>query len=308
MAFLCIYIVLAGFIIMGKSHLHAAKAKQADEFYTQLCDIEAELKHYNFSGKIVYCPCDDAGWSNFWRYFVVNFGRLGLRRVISTCFMGRDKVEFDGVEVVRTPLRTAELGVVRGDFWSAECQGLLHECDVVVTNPPFSKGVEFIETVIGSGKGLIILMHQTALGGDRVFNMFKDGVVWLGSESGKNMWFEVPEGYDRPTKSGIKHEGGKKFFSMCGIVWYVSYGEPRYPEPLRLTCRFSKGKYPQYSNEDGVDVSRTQDIPFDYDGLMGVPVSFLLRWNPAQFELLRLINPMIGLKQLFTRVLVRRKR
>lgn len=262
------------------SNLHAAKAAKNDEFYTQLTDIEKELAHYkeHFRGGIVLCNCDDPTYSNFWRYFHLNFGFLGLRKLISTHYDPEKptyKLEYTGgddgnIEAgVMTPLKQ------NGDFRSEECIALLKEADIVVTNEPFSLFRAFVAQLMEYGKKFIIIGNMNAVTYKEFFPLLKNNQVWLGYTSPKE--FLTPDGEV------------KKFGN---IFWYTNLDHPKRHEPLKLWRKYADdpNKYPKYDNFDAINVDKTDDIPIDYDGIMGVPISFLDKYCPEQFEIVGTIN------------------
>lgn len=302
----------------------AAKAKK-DEFYTQLVDIEKELKHYKeqFRGKVVYCNCDDPFESNFFKYFAANFNALGLKKLITTSYVkspivggqlplfemkglkpeGKEpfKIEITevpdvdgdgaiGIDDVKhllkhnknsaTPLRG------NGDFRSDECIELLEQADVVVTNPPFSLFREYIVQLMSRDKRFLILGNQNAIIYKEIFNFIKANKLWLGYDNGGTKWFQVPMDYDIPTESRIKIENGIKFFSMGSIVWFTNLDTTKRHEELTLYKKYTPKEYPKYDNYDAIEVSKFLDIPMDYTGVMGVPITFLDKYNPKEFEII----------------------
>lgn len=270
---------------MNNSLLTEAKVRKADEFYTQLVDIEKEMCHYktHFNDKIVYCNTDDYRLSNFWKYFYDRFQELGLKKLISTCFSngGRGvKAEYDGVNVVESELAGD------GDFRSQECIDVLNAVDIVVTNPPFSLFREYIKQLFDYDKKFIILGNQNGLKTRVVFPKMRDNEVWFGASihSGDRE-FLVPDDYIVTTQYYRIGDDGKKYIRVTGVRWFTNLEyEGRYKR-LELKERFSPEKYPKYDNYDAVDVSKTKLIPFDYDGVMGVPVTFMDKYSPDQFEI-----------------------
>jgi len=319
--------------IKGKSsnkNLHSASKAKKDEFYTQLVDIEKELKHYKeqFRGKVVYCNCDDPFESNFFRYFVLNFNELGLKRLITTSYKpspvantqlalfgndktlekskGRPKVtankfiinkvsDIDGngsfdLKDVAEQLKINKHNEWKpldgtGDFRSEECIELLKEADIVVTNPPFSLFREYVAQLMEHKKKFLILGNQNAIIYKEIFNFIKENKLWLGYDNGGTKWFQVPADYDIPTESRIKIENGIKFFSMGSIVWFTNFDTTKRHEGLTLYRKYTPEEYPKYDNYDAIEVSRFLDIPMDYSGVMGVPITFLDKYNPEEFEI-----------------------
>ena len=258
------------------SNLAAAKRAKNDEFYTQLTDIEKELVHYKeqLRGKVIFCNCDDPTWSNFWRYFHLNFAHIGLKKLIATHFDPEKptyKLEYEGgndtdVEAgVKTELSQ------NGDFRSPECIELLEECDVVVTNPPFSMARAYIAQLMEYGKQFIIINNMNSITYKEIFPLLKDNRMWIG--------------YTNP-KQFLQPDGTLKSFG--NILWYTNIDIKKRHEPLILFRRYSDdpSKYPRYDNYDAINVDKVSDIPEDYEGVMGVPITFLDKYCPEQFEIL----------------------
>ncbi len=327
---------------LNRSLTAAKKAKQ-DEFYTQYVDIQKEIEAYlefdpdTFRDKVVYCNCDDPFESNFFKYFAVNFNRLGLKKLITTSYDGstiagqqllfpeydqgntnRPKphsiataVEIDevtdlncdgatGIDDVqlflernphsRTPLKGG------GDFRSPECIDFLHQSDIIVTNPPFSLFGEYLPQTIRSGKKFLILGNQNHITLKEIFPLIRENKVWLGVDNGGEKWFQIQEEYEFQTESRKKIENGVKYFSRGDVVWFTNLDHGRRHQELPLmtmaeNLKFSKrlrGKaaYDRYDNYDAIAVGTYKEIPSDYDGVMGVPITFLYKFNPSQFEIL----------------------
>ena len=266
------------------SSLIKASINKEDEFYTQLTDIEKELKHYkeNFADKIIFCNCDDPDWSNFWLYFKLNFEHLGLKKLISTHFeisKPSYKLEFDGKEVKETRLSQ------NGDFRSPECIELLQEADIVVTNPPFSLFREYIDVLMRYDKKFLIIGNQNNITYKDVFNYIKNNKLWLGYYSG-DMSFKVPDYYEaRETRFWID-ESGQKWRSFGNITWFTNLDTKKRHQEIILYKNYSPEEYPKYDNFDAIEVSKVADIPIDYTGAMGVPITYLDKYNPQQFEII----------------------
>ena len=258
--------------------LHKAKSAKNDEFYTQLSDIEKELKHYkkHFKNKKVFCNCDDPETSNFWKYFELNFEHLGLKRLISTHYEiskpsyklklirdTNDDGKINKLDIIKTPLKQ------NGDFRSSECSKLLSKVDVVITNPPFSLFREFITTLIEHDKKFIIIGNMNAITYKEVFKLIKDNKVWLGHTHPKE--FIHPDG------------SVKKFGNIC---WFTNLPIQKRNEELILYKTYNKKDYPKYDNHNAIEVSKVKDIPYDYYDTMGVPITFLDHYNPDQFKML----------------------
>ncbi len=337
-------------------NLHRANKAKKDEFYTQIVDIEKELKHYKdqFRGKVVYCNCDDPFESNFFKYFAANFKELGLKKLITTSYVkspivggtiplfemeglkpsGKEpfKIEIkevpdidkdgainlDDVEYllkhdknIATPLKG------NGDFRSNECIKLLKETDIVVTNPPFSLFREYIAQLIEYKKKFLILGQQGAIIYKEFFPLVKENKVWLGYDNGGTKWFQVPMDYDIPTESRKKIVKGVKYFSMGSVNWYTNLYVSKRHNEFTLYKKYSPKEYPKYDNYDAINVNRYIDIPKDYNGVMGVPITFLDKHNPDQFEIIGLDRYTgkngdkdftINGKLLFRRLLIKKKR
>ncbi len=311
---------------MANRNLNGAKVAKKDEFYTQLSDIERELQHYwqHFRGKVVLCNCDDPYESNFFKYFALRFNQLGLKKLICTCYNGSPVtgnelvIHFDGFDDDE-PKKTAykveitevkdengdgavDLSDVRyllqndknvmsiletGDFRSAECVSLLKEADIVVTNPPFSLFREYIGQLIEYGKKFLIIGNQNNVTYKEVFPLIMNNKIWLGYKSG-DMAFRVPEDYEQRGTRYWEDELGHKWRSLGNICWFTNLDHNKRHEDLDLVCRYSEDEYPAFDNFDAVDVNKVTDIPYDYKGVMGVPITFLDKYNPEQFEILGL--------------------
>lgn len=256
-------------------NLHKAKTQKNDEFYTQISDIEKELKYYTqyFKVVVVFCNCDDPAYSNFWKYFHLNFEHLGLKKLITTHYDASEptyKMEYEGgndadISVGQiTPLKT------NGDFSSPECIELLEQSNVVVTNPPFSIAREYyIPLLMEYNKKFVVIGDLNWATYKTIFPLLKANKMWFGNTSVKE--FMQPDGT-------MKKFGNK--------LWYTNLDIPKRHEPIDLIEKYDPEKYPKYDNYDAVEVGRTLDIPCDYDGIMGVPISFLEKFCPEQFEII----------------------
>ena len=290
--------------ILNKN-LSKARTDKNDEFYTQLSDIEKELKHYkeHFKNKVVFCNCDDPEESNFWNYFALNFEFLELKKLVSTHFENEKpsyKLEIikdlnkDGkinkLDTIKTPLNQ------NGDFRSPECIEILKEADIVVTNPPFSLFREYVEQLIEYNKKFIIVGNQNAITYKEIFNLIQDNLIWSGVDNGGTKWFEVPSHYQIQTETRIKAENGKKFFSMGSIVWFTNLDIKKRHEDLILYKEYKghESEYPSYDNFDAINVNKVTDIPIDFSGAMGVPITFIDKYNPEQFKILGILHNMDG--------------
>ena len=305
---------------MANKNLNAAKTAKKDEFYTQLTDIERELQHYwpHFRDKVVLCNCDDPYESNFFKYFALRFNQLGLKKLICTCYNGSPVqgnellLHFDGFDSEPTKIAykveitevrdlngdgAVDLSDVRyllqndknvlsilktGDFRDPECIELLKQADIVVTNPPFSLFREYIGQLMEYGKKFLIIGHQNAITYKEVFPLIMDNKVWLGyGFKGGAAHFTSP--YKDIATAGDHREN---MIRVSGVNWFTNLDIPKRYEDLDLVCRYSQEEYPKYDNYDAIEVGKTADIPCNYIGVMGVPITFLDKYNPAQFEIL----------------------
>ena len=274
------------------TNLHNAKTAKNDEFYTQLSDIEKEMAHYKdfFKGKIVYCNCDDARESNFFKFFSNNFESLGLKKLITTRYKAEGKgvklvyegdkngdFMVDDAEVVMTELEG------NGDFRSEECIELLKECDVVVTNPPFSLFREYVAQLMKYGKKFLIIGNQNAITYKEIFPYIKSNELWWGcSLHGTKCHFIVPNSYEG---NNVFEENGVRYGKVNNAIWFTNINHTKRNTPLDLYKKYSADEFPKYDNYDAIEVSKVTDIPMDYDGVMGVPITFLDKYCPTQFEI-----------------------
>jgi hypothetical protein len=285
------------------SGLNSAKRAKKDEFYTQISDIERELRHYrsHFKDKVVYCNCDDPYVSAFFEYFTKNFEFLGLKKLITTCYKSQTmdlfsqndsevaiKLEYTGGALNSLPALgdiVVTLLEGDGDFRSQECIEILNEADIVVTNPPFSLFSEYVAQLGSFNKKFIIIGHQNAITYKDVFPIIKDNRMWLGYGFKRNMAHFITPHYE-DTASDADHREG--MIRVSGVVWYTSLDHNKRHEEMILVQRYhgNDAAYPHYDNYDAIEVSRTQNIPLDYEGAMGVPITFLTKYNPTQFEII----------------------
>ena len=282
--------------------LHQAKRQKKDEFYTQLSDIENELRHYrdHFRDKVVYCNCDDPRVSNFFRYFTLNFNMLGLRKLITTCYRSQqpdlfsqhDKdsaicLQYEGTEEQGGVPSLDDTHIYPlendGDFRSQECIDLLTQADIVVTNPPFSLFRDYIGQLMEYQKKFLIIGHQNAVSYKEIFPLIRDGKLWLGyGFKGGAAHFIAPN-YEDYAKAGDHREG---MVRVSGVVWFTNLDHQKRHEELILYQKYAPEDYPRYDHYDAINVDRTQDIPIDYYQAMGVPITFLNKFNPDQFDIL----------------------
>jgi hypothetical protein len=305
---------------MAQLGLSAAKSAKKDEFYTQMTDIERELQHYwkHFRGKVVLCNCDDPYESNFFKYFALRFNQLGLKKLICTCYNGSPiqgnelLLHFDGFDSEPTKIAykveitevkdlngdgAVDLSDVQyllqndknvictlktGDFRDNECIELLKQADVVVTNPPFSLFREYIGQLMEYNKKFLIVGHQNAITYKEVFPLIKENRVWLGyGFKGGAAHFSSP--YDDIATAGDHRDN---MIRVSGVNWFTNMEIPKRNEELDLVCRYSPDEYPNYDNYNAINISKTSDIPCDFSGYMGVPITFLDKYNPNQFEII----------------------
>ena len=323
-----------------KRDLAAAKLDKKDEFYTQLTDIEKEMRYYrkHFQGKTVLCNCDDPFESNFFKYFVLNFNRLGLKKLIATCYasspiMGSqlqycigkdgqmsfsfgdepatdenakhpykaivtkvyDKTGDGGVDMfdVAELFKAGENELAElkgdGDFRSEECLELLYEADIVVTNPPFSLFREYVSTLIDNNKQFIIIGNVNAIAYKEIFPLLKDDKMWIGASihSGDRAFY-VPNDYPMKASGCGIDEDGRRFIRVKGVRWYTNLDMKLRHDELILVKKYNPEEYPKYENFDAIEVSKTADIPCDYPGVMGVPITFMDKYCPDQFKIIGL--------------------
>ena len=283
-----------------------ARNNKEDEFYTQLSDIEKELSHYknHFKGKTVLCNCDDPRISNFFKYFALKFDELGLKRLISTCYKNQDVDLFtqndcekavwldyygNPNDPTNTDFSTVQVKELKGDgdFRSEECIELLKEADIVVTNPPFSLFREYVDVLMKYEKKFLIIGSQNNITYKEIFKLFKENKIWLGYKAG-DMAFKVPDYYTPRETRYWEDETGQKWRSMGNICWYTNLDIAKRHEDLILYKNYTPEEYPKYDNYDAINVGKYSEIPMDYEGVMGVPVTFMDKYNPDQFEIIGL--------------------
>ena len=329
--------------IGGNTNLARANREKNDEFYTRLTDIEKELRHYrkHFKGKTILCNCDDPFESNFFKYFVLNFNKLGLKKLIATCYatsaisnkelslskvLGNDETkEGRPYKAVVTKIYDAtgdggidmldvaelfkmgenELTELKedGDFRSEECLELLKEVDIVVTNPPFSLFREYVATLVEYDKKFIIIGNKNAITYKEIFPLIKDNKIWLGEM--------VPSDFMTPD--------GKLSGKLSGLTrWFTNLDIKKRHEDLILIRKYNEEDYPKYDNYDVINVNKVKDIPYDYEDIMGVPITFIDKYNPEQFEIIGIANSarwigdlecftLIDGRKIYNRILIRNK-
>jgi len=328
-------------------NLNRARATKNDEFYTQRVDIERELAHYkdHFRGKTVLCNCDDPRVSNFFHYFSHQFEQLELKKLVTTCYKNQERDVFsrhDSERAISLEYHgdrnripdPEEIGIKRlrgdGDFRSEECMALMNQADIVVTNPPFSLFREYVAQLVAHGKKFLIIGNLNAVSYKEIFKLIKENKLWLGpSIRSGDREFGVPDDYPLEAAGCRVGEDGKKFIRVKGVRWLTNLDHAKRHEDLVLYKTYNSGGYPKYDNYDAVNVNKTKDIPADYAGVMGVPISFLDKHNPGQFEIIgcdyevkqgilpELVKPnwsgkidrgYIGGKRMYARILIKHKR
>jgi hypothetical protein len=303
---------------VANGNLTKAKKAKKDEFYTQLEDIEKELRHYDFTDKTIYCNCDNPNLSNFYKYFKLNFHYLKINKLICTGYNPDGNGfygEYDGKNEIIKQLNS------NGDFRSEECIEFLKECDVVVTNPPFSLFREYVAQLMEYGKKFLIIGNTNGITYKEIFPYIKANQLWLGCSSfNSGMYFRVPNDYEyADTYKFDRERNGDKVMRVSSICWYTNIGHSRKNTELDLYKKYSADEYPKYDNYDAIEVSRVENIPMDYEGVMGVPITFLDKYCPTQFEIIGLNryvedNPRYGHrfhingKETYARILIRRKK
>ena len=332
---------------MANKQLTGAKKAKKDEFYTQLADIETELKHYreHFKGKIVLCNCDDPRMSNFFYYFVLNFHFLGLKKLITTCYKNQNPdlcseniseqavyLVYEGEDIGIPPNPTIA-GLVRslegdGDFRSKECIAFLEEADIVVTNPPFSLFREYVAQLIKYDKKFIIIGNINAVTYKEIFPLIQRDQVWLGpSIHSGDREFEIPSSYPLEAAGSRTDDEGRRYIRVKGVRWFTNLDFPQRHEELTLYKKYSPEEYPDYDNYDVINVDKVADIPCNYDGVMGVPITYLDKHNPDQFEIIgatesegkgfsfglwdassKVSQPMVNGKRVYKRIFIRKRK
>lgn len=309
---------------MANNNLSAAKTAKKDEFYTQLSDIERELRYYlpHFRNKVVLCNCDDPYESNFFKYFALRFNQLGLKKLICTCYNGspiqgdelvlpfefnEDEPRKEAHKVVITEVKdlngdgAVDLSDVSyllqndknvistlktGDFRDPECIELLKEADIVVTNPPFSLFREYVAQLMKYKKSFLIIGNINAVTYKEVFPLIKDNLIWLGpSITSGDRKFYVPNDYPLNAAGCGVDSDGKRFIRVKGVRWFTNLDHNKRHEEMDFVCHYSPEEYPLYDNFNAIEVSNTLDIPGDYEGVMGVPITYLDKYNPDQMEI-----------------------
>lgn len=296
---------------MANTNLHKAKEAKNDEFYTQLTDVAKELMHYkeHFRGKVVFCNCDDPTWSAFWKYFHLNFEELGLKKLVSTHYDREEatyKMEYEGgndndIEVgVKTQLEGS------GDFRNQECIEILKESDIVVTNPPFSLFREYVAQLMEYEKKFVVIGTKNSIKYKEIFPYIKTGDIRAGyTPFSGGMWFTVPEGTCEDKYNKIVDD---VFLVNVPAIWLTNLDIKKHHEKLILWKNYTPKEFPTYDNYDVIEVSKVSEIPCDYKGLMGVPITFLDKYCVDQFEIVeKLSDAKIANKKMYERFVIRKK-
>ena len=326
--------------IATNKYLHKARSEKNDEFYTILFDIEKELKHYkkHFKNKVVFCNCDDPRISNFFHYFSYNFEQLGLKKLITTCYKNQQMnlfsehksekaiyLEYHGDKNQNNIPDPEEIGIKHlkgdGDFRSKECIELIKKSDIVVTNPPFSLFREYVEQLIKYNKKFLIIGTWNAITYKEIFKLIMENKIWIGINSNRNfLGFIVPKNYPLHGTEARIDENGNRIVSSNNTCWFTNLDIDKRHEELILYKNYNKAEYPKYDDCDAINVSKTNDIPIDYKGAMGVPITFMNKYNPNQFEILglddhRLIypkwrgrGPVLNGKTIYRRIIIKNKK
>ena len=287
--------------------LQQAKKSKSDEFYTQFSDIESELQHYknHFKNKVVYCNCDDPTISNFFKYFALNFKTLGLKKLIASCYREQEIdlfnsnktengsfYEYTGTDEENIVPTSKDIIYFKGDgdFRSSESIELLKQSDIVVTNPPFSLFREFIAQLVKYEKYFLIIGNINAITYKEIFRLIKENKAWLGINLGRGVsGFIVPEHYELYGTETKIDSFGNRIISPNNCLWLTNLDTSKRHEDIELTKKYygKESDYSKYDNYNGINVDKTQNIPMDYEGFMGVPITFLHKFNPDQFEIIK---------------------
>lgn len=287
--------------------LQQAKKSKSDEFYTQLSDIESELQHYknHFKDKVIYCNCDDPTISNFFKYFALNFKELGLKKLIASCYREQEMSLFNPYKTKKGSFYeytgNNEENIIPnskdivyfngdGDFRSSESIELLKQSDIVVTNPPFSLFREFVVQIVKFKKEFLIIGNINAITYKEIFKLIKQNKAWLGINLGRGIsGFIVPEHYELYGTETEIDSLGNRIISPNNCLWLTNLDTSKRHKDIKLTKKYygNESEYPKYDNYNGINVDKTQNIPMDYDGFMGVPITFLHKFNPEQFEIIK---------------------
>ena len=311
--------------VMSQSNLHLAKKQKLDEFYTQIGDIERECLKYKdqFKDKVIFLNCDDPVESNFWRYFALNFTHFGLKKLVATHYESSKpsyKLELTGdmdedgkiddKDIVKTPLKQ------NGDFRSPECIEILKEADVIITNPPFSLFREYMAQLVEYEKKFLIIGSKNSVTYKEIFELIKQNKLWLGHGfAGGNAYFKTP--HEKEYASGV-YDPKTGLVKFRNVAWFTNLDLDKRHEELIMYKSYDPKHYTKYDSYDAIEVSKVADIPMDWKGAMGVPITFLDRYNPDQFEIIGIDryvsdNPNYGKrftidgKEIYARIIIKNK-
>ena len=329
-------------MLKNNKNLNRAGVEKNDEFYTQLSDVEDELRHYkkHFKNKVVLCNADDPRKSAFAHHLMYKFEEYGLRKLITTCYKSKQKnlfskndsnqaiwLEYNGDKNGNRIPDLKEIGIHNfkgdGDFRSSECVDLLKEADLVATNPPFSLFKEFVEYLMSYKKKFIIIGNQNAVGYNNIFKLLKENKIWLGNNAGA-MTFRVSDRYNSSNMKYVEDKNGQKWKSLGNVCWFTNLDFPKRHDDIILYKKYTPNEYPTYDGHNGPDckiinVNKTKEIPKNYNGVMGVPVSYLEKHNVNQFSIVGKMSttkidefnygyPYINGKKIYARILIKRKK
>lgn len=319
-------------------YLQKARSEKNDEFYTRLADIERELSHYkrHFKNKVVLCNCDDPRVSNFFVFFSLNFKQLGLKKLITTCYKNQNAdlfsqhnseraiyLEYTGDNDRNNIPDPKQIGIRHlqgdGDFRSVECVELLKEADIIVTNPPFSLFREYVAQLIQHDKKFLIIGNWNAITYKETFKLIKGNKIWIGINSNRNFsGFIVPKHYPLHGTEARIDENGNRIVSTNNTCWFTNLDTKKRHQDLILYKKYNRAEYPKYDGYNVINVNKTSDIPMDYGGAMGVPITFLDKHNPAQFEMLGIANSarwigfecytLLGGTKVYNRIIIKNKK
>lgn len=321
------------FVFEKKYSVRDARWNKKDEFYTQLIDVEKEMEHYlcHFVGSRVYCNCDDPKESMFWTYFHSNFSRLGLNHLVATHYQPNGvsyRMDYMGGNDLDISVGVSSVISGDGDFRSEACVSILDECDIVVTNPPFSMFREYIDILMQHQKKFLILGNMNALNYKNIFPLIRDNRLWYGAtiHSGSRE-FRVPKEYPMDASGVRVDECGNQYIRVKGVRWFTNMDYTMRYQPLVLSCHYTPDKYPKYDNYDAINVDKYKEIPMDYDGVMGVPITIVDFFCPEQFEIIGMTaswdespsmqmiktskqkrhGPILNGREMYRRILIRKK-
>ena len=298
--------------------LNRARNKKNDEFYTRMLDIEEEMSHYDFTNKIIYCNCDNPATSNFYKFFRSNFDTLKLKKLIVTCLLTNQKVEYYGQDNLKVSYLNSY-----GDFRSADCLSALKEADCIVTNPPFSLFREFISLLIHNNKQFLVLGNINAVTYKEIFNLIMKNKIWLGyRQLNKDMYFDVPDGVqnwlikNKKEGSAYKVVNNKVMGRLASACWFTNIDHSKRHREINTAYIYNES-YAKYDNYNIINVDKLKEIPMDYNGIMGVPITYMAIHNPEQYDILGIANSAryigqecvtkINGKKIYNRILIKKR-